>query len=442
MTDTIFNESKNKERMEQTMQKGSNIQLDRVINGDINRIFVGIGWNDTNKEKPHVVDVSAFFVAENNKVRSNDDFIFYNQPNDKNHSISLITDPLNNHDQQGFSISLSSTPSKVSKIVFCITIDEGSSQESTFDSISNLYIRLLDGTFLGQEVLNYQISDTGVVKALMCAQLYIHNGHWKFKAIGQGFDGGLEALANHFNVAVNSVSENVESNAVGLKHKRRSSQDILDQYSIKMRTEVTKLIPQVDAATKNKLNESNTRMLVDRILMDVLGYSIDEIKAEQNIEGRRADYVLSVGDKESLVVEVKKAGLPLKDQHVFQATSYGAFSGIEWVLLTNLRDWKLFRITSGLKVEAEHLFTVTINDSFDKSMNDNFSLISKVGMERPSLLLKAWNKANALSDSNVINAILSPEVLAKIRSNIKRESSVSIEVESIKSVVETLLNVD
>jgi hypothetical protein len=112
------------------------------------------------------------------------------------------------------------------------------------------------------------------------------------------------------------------------------------------------------------------------------------------------------------------------------------------VLLTNLRDWKLFRITSGSKVEAEHLFTVTLNDNFDKSMNDNFALISKVGMERPSLLLKAWNKVNALSDSNVINAILSPDVLAKIRSNIKRESSISIEIESIKNVVEKLLNVD
>lgn len=428
--------------MAEAMQKGSNIQLDKVISGDINRVFVGVGWHDSNKEKPHGVDVSAFFVADNGQVRNNDDFIFYNQPNDNNNSISLITDPLNNHDLQGFSISLSSVPSKISKIVFCITIDEGSSQESTFDSISNLYIRLLDGTYLGQEVLSYQITDTGSLKALMCAELYLHNGNWKFKAVGQGFDGGLEALANHFNVTVNSVSEEVEEESVGLKHKRRSSQDILDQYAVKMRSEMARLIPQVDAAAKNKLNESNTRMLVDRILMDVLGYSIDEIKAEQNIEGRRADYVLSVGDKESLVVEVKKAGLPLKSQHIFQATSYGAFSGIEWVLLTNLRDWKLFRITSGSKVEAEHLFTVTLNDSFDKSMNDNFALISRVGMERPSLLLKAWNKVNALSDSNVINAILSPEVLAKIRSNIKRESSISVEIESVRDVVEKLLNID
>jgi stress response protein SCP2/predicted type IV restriction endonuclease len=428
--------------MEKTMLKGSNIQLDNVMSGDINQLFVGVGWNDKDKEQAHKIDISAFFLTENNKVRNNDDFIFYNQPNDKNHSIVLLTDPLNNHDQQGFSLSFPLIPSEVSKIVFCVTIDEVESQDSIFNSINNLYIRLLDGTFLGQELINYQISDTGLVKALMCAQLYRHNKNWKFKAVGQGFNGGLGALANHFNVTVNSVSEEVEQETVGLKHKRRSSQDILDKHAVKMRSEVVRIIPQVDSATKNKINESNTRMLVDRILMDVLGYDIDEIKAEQNIEGRRADYVLSVGNKDSLVVEVKRAGLPLKDQHIFQATSYGIFSGIEWVLLTNLREWKLFKIISGSKVKADHLFTVTINDDFDKSMNDNFALISKVGMERPSLLFKAWNKVNALSDSNVINAILSPEVLAKIKSNIKRESSISVEIESIQNVVEKLLHVD
>lgn len=424
------------------MQKGSNIQLDNVMSGDINQLFVGVGWNDKDKEQSHKIDISAFCLTENNKVRNNDDFIFYNQPNDKNNSIALLTDPSNNNDQQGFNISFPLIPSEVSKIVFCVTTDEVESQDSIFNSISNLYIRLLDGTFLGQELLNYQISDTGLVKALMCAELYRHNENWKFRAVGQGFNGGLEALANHFNVAVNSVSEEVEQQTVGLKHKRRSSQDILDKHAVKMRSEVVRIIPQVDSATKNKINESNTRMLVDRILMDVLGYNIDEIKAEQNIEGRRADYVLSVGNKESLVIEVKRAGLPLKDQHIFQATSYGIFSGIEWVLLTNLREWRLFKIISGSKVKADHLFTVTINDDFDKSMNDNFALISKVGMERPSLLFKAWNKVNALSDSNVINAILSPDVLAKIRSNIKRESSISVEIESIQNVVEKLLHVD
>lgn len=428
--------------MSESMQKGANVQLDNVINGEINQVFIGVGWSDTNKEKPHNIDVSAFLLTDKKQVRNNDDFIFYNQLHDKKNSISLRTDPLNNTDQQGFSISLTSIPNDISNIVFCVTIDDESSQDSTFDSVNNLYIRLLDGTFLGQELLSYQISDTGQVKALMCAQLYIHNKNWKFRAIGQGFDGGLEALANNFNVAVNSVSEEVEQEAVGLKHKRRSSQDILDKHAVKMRSEIARIIPQVDSATKNKLNESNTRMLVDRILMDVLGYNIDEIKAEQNIEGRKADYVLSVGTKESLVVEVKRAGLPLKDQHIFQATSYGAFSGIEWVLLTNLREWKLFRIISESKVEAEHLFTVTLNEDFDKSMNDSFALISKVGMERPSLLLKAWSKVNALSDSNVINAILSPDVLAKIRSNIRKESSISIEIESIQQVVEKLLHID
>ena len=59
-------------------------------------------------------------------------------------------------------------------------------------------------------------------------------------------------------------------------------------------------------------NESNTRMILDRFFIDVLDYDINEVKAEQNIQGRRADYVLSANDSDVIVVEAKKAGMALR----------------------------------------------------------------------------------------------------------------------------------
>ena len=67
--------------------------------------------------------------------------------------------------------------------------------------------------------------------------------------------------------------------------------------------------PALLAAIESSANESNTRMILDRFFIDVLDYDIDEVKAEQNIQGRRADYVLSSNGNDVIVVEAKKAGM-------------------------------------------------------------------------------------------------------------------------------------
>ena len=62
------------------------------------------------------------------------------------------------------------------------------------------------------------------------------------------------------------------------------------------------------------------------MLQNILGYKIEDIKTEQKIEGRKADYVLSVKNEDVIVMEAKKIGMSLRDRHIFQATSYGAYS--------------------------------------------------------------------------------------------------------------------
>ncbi|MEZ5584637.1 MAG: hypothetical protein R3F37_19400 [Candidatus Competibacteraceae bacterium] len=79
---------------------------------------------------------------------------------------------------------------------------------------------------------------------------------------------------------------------------------------------------------------SQTRLLLDRILQDVLGYALSEdgMRA-RNSQGRTADYVLAPGGADALVIEAKRLGAPLRDKQIFQATSYAAYSGIRWALL-------------------------------------------------------------------------------------------------------------
>mgnify|MGYP001756718258 FL=1 len=55
----------------------------------------------------------------------------------------------------------------------------------------------------GKEIARYDLSEDGSTEsAMIFGELYRHNGEWKFRAVGQGFNGGLGPLASSYGVAV------------------------------------------------------------------------------------------------------------------------------------------------------------------------------------------------------------------------------------------------
>ncbi|MDQ2656592.1 MAG: hypothetical protein M3Y60_04155, partial [Bacteroidota bacterium] len=81
-----------------------------------------------------------------------------------------------------------------------------------------------------------------------------------------------------------------------------------------------------------ELDESGTRIMVNHILTDLLGYkSLEEIKTEYMIKGTYADYVVQIGGDRHFLVEVKALSLALSNKHLRQAIEYAANEGVEWV---------------------------------------------------------------------------------------------------------------
>ncbi len=218
--------------------------------------------------------------------------------------------------------------------------------------------------------------------------------------------------------------------------KRKSSKEVMVEKVSFIEKGIREILPNISDAIERNENESGTKFILDRIFQNVLGYKLEDIKAEQKIEGRKADYVLSVKGKDALVVEAKRINLPLKDKQIFQATSYGAYSGIKWALLTNVAVWKLYRITITEKVEADPVFTVDLRQSVDDAGIQYFFLISKYGLSRKDLLEKLWQKVNALSNDNLINAILSDGVVSKIKSILIKETGCKLTNEEVSSAIE------
>ncbi len=206
------------------------------------------------------------------------------------------------------------------------------------------------------------------------------------------------------------------------RKKRKSSKEIMREKIDAISEEVDRVLPLLMDSLEKKDNESDTRLLIDSMIQHVLGYDIADIKTEQKIEGKRADYVLSVDNKDVIVVEAKRIGMNLKDNQIYQATAYGAYSGIKWVVLTNAVVWQLYRVSGGEKLENNLIFTINLLDGLDSREAEWFYLISKDGMSRASLLENLWEKIKVLSEDNVINAILSDDVITKIRTVLVKQT--------------------
>ncbi len=138
------------------------------------------------------VDASSFRLYASGKVKGDADMCFYGQPRNDDNTINLVTEGNNTT----FVVSLNRIKPDVEKIAFTVTCDNN----QTIAHLQQLKIQV--------EHAN-QVHASGSVEiagrqeaALILGELYRRNGEWKFRFIAQGFNGGLQPLAEHFGVDV------------------------------------------------------------------------------------------------------------------------------------------------------------------------------------------------------------------------------------------------
>src|SRR3990172_9785448 len=171
----------------------------------------------------------------------------------------------------------------------------------------------------------------------------------------------------------------------------------------------------------NDLDESGTRLMINTLLTDVLGYtSIEEVKTEYMIKGTYADYVVQLKGVRHFLVEVKSLSLILSDKHLRQAINYGANEGIEWALITNGRQFDLYKIFFNKPIESRLVFSMDLSDS---SQLKNCIEVLQF-MHRDSVLDKGldrlWNKKVALDPKNVAGLLYTTPVLNFIKRQLSK----------------------
>lgn len=188
-----------------SLSKGGNISLSKSV-PSLKNILVGLGWETRmTTGYDYDLDASAFLLDESGKVRQEADFIFYHQLKSLCGSVQHTGDNRTGDgdgDDEALKIDLEKVPSHIKRIVLCVTIDDAVTRNQNFGQVSDAFMRVvnLDDDI---EIVRFDLSeDYSTETAMIFGEIYRHNDEWKFKAVGQGFAGGLEAMCSQFGVDV------------------------------------------------------------------------------------------------------------------------------------------------------------------------------------------------------------------------------------------------
>ncbi|GAA0904412.1 TerD family protein [Streptomyces thermoalcalitolerans] len=183
--------------MTHAMLKGSNVPLDATTVRAVVRWAPG-------QELPDV-DASALLLGPDGRVRSDEDFVFYNQPRHPSGTVwrlgkKRVADGLTDSIQT----DLAGVDPEVARILLVASADG-----VTFDRVRALRILLYDAAVPDGEPLAYfDIEpETGQETALICGELYRRGDGWKFRALGEGYTNGLKGLATDFGISVDESEE-------------------------------------------------------------------------------------------------------------------------------------------------------------------------------------------------------------------------------------------
>lgn len=187
-----------------SLQKGGNVNLSKEA-PSLTKMVIGLGWDPRATDGAAFdIDGSAFLLKADGKVRSDADFIFYNNLKSTDGSVTHAGDNTTGAgegDDEKIMVDLAMVPAEVDRITIGVTIHDAEARKQNFGMVGKAYIRCLDANG-DKEIARYDLSEDGSTEtAMIFGEIYRAGAEWKFKAVGQGFKGGLGPLARSFGIS-------------------------------------------------------------------------------------------------------------------------------------------------------------------------------------------------------------------------------------------------
>ena len=180
------------------LQKGQRIEI------GLSKVGVGLGW-DPNQSTGYDfdLDASAFMLGENGKLPQDEFFVFYNNPLSPDQAVESSGDDMTGGNSDGgddetLSVDLTKIDARIKEIIFTVTIHKAEERRQNFGQVRNSYIRIYNAVS-NEEIARYDLDeDFSVEPAVEFGRLYKRTGEWKFEAVGQGYQGGLQFFVDKY----------------------------------------------------------------------------------------------------------------------------------------------------------------------------------------------------------------------------------------------------
>ena len=188
-----------------SLTKGQNVSLSKT-DPSLKNVLVGLGWDARSTDgQDFDLDASVFMATENGKVPSDRHFIFYNQLVSPCGGVEHTGDNLTGDgdgDDESVIVRLDKVESNIKSLFITVTIHDAEARRQNFGQVSNAFVRIVNND-TSEEIVRFDLSeDYSTETAMVFGEIYRHNGEWKFRAIGQGYTGGLYSLCQQYGVNV------------------------------------------------------------------------------------------------------------------------------------------------------------------------------------------------------------------------------------------------
>ncbi len=163
---------------------------------------VGLGWQESTSGEDFDLDASVFILGKNNKLLSDDFFVFYNNLVSPDGAVEHTGDNRTggdgSNDEESIIINLSSINHEVTELCIVVTIHEAKQRQQNFGQVRNSYIRIIDNNN-GKELMKFELDeDFSVETGVEFGRIYKRNNEWRFEASGIGTKNSLEDYVNKY----------------------------------------------------------------------------------------------------------------------------------------------------------------------------------------------------------------------------------------------------
>ncbi|MEG4850121.1 pentapeptide repeat-containing protein [Microcoleus sp. B5-D4] len=393
------------------LTKGERFNLSKET-PNFSKIAIALGWQVSQTAQNCDIDASVFMLAADGRIPDEKYFVFYNNLTSPDGAVRHSGDSKNGQidgDDETVYVDLSKINSAIQEIVFVVTLHEGQEKNQSFSQVTNAFIRLYNRETLS-ELVRYNLNQIfSQETALEFGRLYKKNGEWRFQALGQGYNAGLQSFVDKYYVE-NAVDKS--SNAAEKLDDAEVVRRFSDRVDRLLREEAIGETP-IPASSEAVEQPAATPVNADTVESEEEA-KIDD-SALENLEPAISaeEFLQRYNQGERDFVGVNLAGVNLSRQSLSEVNLNSAnFRGAELsetkLSIINLSEANLCHANfhkahiSSANLEKAQLLNANLSEATLHSVNLSEANLSGVNLSIAHLLLGiSFNRAN-LSKANLM----------------------------------------